>query len=88
VLTHSTIVQVILCHNRLSTYKEVELALAHELIHAYDFCRASNMDLTNCQHHACTEVRGGGGMCSCGYRLHVMLVLHVGRGLAPEHEPH
>lgn len=49
--------QVILCHNRLSTYKEVELALAHELVHAYDFCRATNLDLTNCKHHACTEVR-------------------------------
>lgn len=48
--------QVILCHNKLSTYKEVELAVAHELIHAYDFCRASNLDLTNCHHHACTEV--------------------------------
>lgn len=47
---------MILCHNRLSTYKEVELAVAHELIHAYDFCRASNLDLTNCHHHACTEV--------------------------------
>jgi hypothetical protein len=35
----------------------VELAVAHELIHAYDFCRASNLDLTNCHHHACTEVR-------------------------------
>jgi hypothetical protein len=55
------LLQVILCHNRLSTYKEVELALAHELVHAYDFCRASNLDLTNCNHHACTEVRGPEG---------------------------
>jgi hypothetical protein len=31
--------------------------VAHELIHTYDFCRASNLDLTNCHHHACTEVR-------------------------------
>lgn len=50
--------QVILCHNRLQHEREVELAVAHELIHAYDFCRASNLDLTNCHHHACTEVRG------------------------------
>eukprot|EP00878_Enallax_costatus_P008069 GHUV01008439.1.p1 GENE.GHUV01008439.1~~GHUV01008439.1.p1 ORF type:complete len:219 (+),score=30.51 GHUV01008439.1:746-1402(+) len=53
----STDYGVILCHNRLSTYKEVELAVAHELVHAYDFCRAANLDLTNCHHHACTEIR-------------------------------
>jgi hypothetical protein len=53
--------QVILCHNRLSTFKEVELAVAHELVHAYDFCRAENLDLKNCSHHACTEVRSGVG---------------------------
>lgn len=64
----STDYGVILCHNRLSTYKEVELALTHELIHAYDFCRASNLDLTNCQHHACTEIRAANlsGDCALG----------------------
>eukprot|EP00775_Hariotina_reticulata_P012541 gene12541-12674_t len=62
----STDYGVILCHNKLSTYREVELALAHELIHAYDFCRASNLDLTNCHHHACTEIRAANlsGDCS------------------------
>jgi hypothetical protein len=64
--------QVILCHNRLATYKEVELAVAHELVHAYDFCRASNLDLTNCRHHACTEVcglrRGARTACALGAR--------------------
>lgn len=28
----------------------------HELIHAYDECRAKNLDWTNCAHHACSEV--------------------------------
>lgn len=53
----STTHGVILCHNRLQTYKDVELAMAHELIHAYDYCRAADLDFTNCQHHACTEIR-------------------------------
>ena len=48
---------VILCHNRLEHRREVELAVAHELIHAYDFCRAADLDLADCRHHACTEIR-------------------------------
>ncbi|KXZ48995.1 hypothetical protein GPECTOR_24g285 [Gonium pectorale] len=32
---------VILCHNRLHTRREVWNAMAHELIHAYDHCRAA-----------------------------------------------
>jgi hypothetical protein len=31
------------------------MTIAHELIHAYDLCRA-NVDTSNCDHHACTEV--------------------------------
>ena len=36
---------------------EVSHALTHELVHAYDHCRAVNLDWTNCQHHACSEIR-------------------------------
>ncbi|KAF8062910.1 ATP23 [Scenedesmus sp. PABB004] len=64
----STDYGVILCANRLNSYAEVELALAHELIHAYDFCRASNMDLTNCNHHACTEIRAANLSGDCSLR--------------------
>jgi hypothetical protein len=28
----------------------------HELIHAYDICRAK-VDWNNCRHYACTEIR-------------------------------
>ncbi|KAH9548146.1 hypothetical protein CY35_11G074200 [Sphagnum magellanicum] len=35
---------------------EVDVALTHELLHAYDHCRAANLDWTNCEHHACSEV--------------------------------
>ena len=32
------------------------MALTHELLHAYDHCRAANLNWTNCEHHACSEV--------------------------------
>jgi len=39
------------------TYQdEINQVLIHELIHAYDDCRAKNMDWKNCAHHACSEV--------------------------------
>lgn len=37
--------------------EEINHALTHELVHAYDHCRAKNLDWTNCQHHACSEIR-------------------------------
>lgn len=36
---------------------EVNQVVIHELIHAYDECRAANLDWANCAHHACSEVR-------------------------------
>lgn len=48
---------VALCHNNLTSQADLENTLTHELIHAYDHCRAKGMDWTNCEHHACTEVR-------------------------------
>ena len=48
--------QVILCHNRLQSYTDVQNLMAHELVHAYDHCRIPDMDFSNCTHHACTEV--------------------------------
>eukprot|EP01025_Chloroclados_australasicus_P039608 TRINITY_DN4109_c0_g2_i1.p1 TRINITY_DN4109_c0_g2~~TRINITY_DN4109_c0_g2_i1.p1 ORF type:complete len:206 (-),score=13.25 TRINITY_DN4109_c0_g2_i1:282-830(-) len=48
---------IIVCYDQLSTYTEVRNALVHELIHAYDHCRVRDMDLRNCKHHACSEVR-------------------------------
>jgi len=33
-----------------------EMTLTHELVHAYDHCRAY-VDWSNCVHHACSEVR-------------------------------
>ena len=46
-----------MCYNHLGSQEEVNLALVHELIHAYDHCRGANVDWSNCEHHACSEVR-------------------------------
>lgn len=35
---------------------EVNQVVIHELIHAYDDCRAANLDWADCAHHACSEV--------------------------------
>ncbi|GFP80764.1 ribosome biogenesis regulatory protein homolog [Phtheirospermum japonicum] len=34
---------------------EVTQVVIHELIHAYDECRAANLDWSDCAHHACSE---------------------------------
>ncbi len=48
--------QIVVCHDRLGSQWEVDTAMSHELVHAYDQCRATNLDWTNCAHHACSEV--------------------------------
>lgn len=35
---------------------EVNQVVIHELIHAYDECRAADLDWSNCAHRACSEV--------------------------------
>eukprot|EP00960_Hanusia_phi_P011310 330485-Hanusia_phi.AAC.1 len=61
---------VVLCHNHLRNYSHTgllaceasarsqlaEMTMTHELIHAYDHCRAY-VDWSNCVHHACSEIR-------------------------------
>ncbi|XP_057801134.1 mitochondrial inner membrane protease ATP23-like [Salvia miltiorrhiza] len=36
---------------------QVVQVVIHELVHAYDECRAANLDWTNCAHHTCNEIR-------------------------------
>ncbi|GFP94511.1 probable serine/threonine-protein phosphatase 2a regulatory subunit b'' subunit ton2 [Phtheirospermum japonicum] len=47
---------IVVCSNRLQIQDEVTQVVIHELIHAYDECRAANLDWSNCAHHACREV--------------------------------
>lgn len=47
-----------MCHNHMQSATEFENMLVHELIHAFDHCRATDLDWGNCRHHACSEVGG------------------------------
>eukprot|EP00003_Mantamonas_plastica_P018241 TRINITY_DN298_c0_g4_i2.p1 TRINITY_DN298_c0_g4~~TRINITY_DN298_c0_g4_i2.p1 ORF type:complete len:113 (+),score=0.07 TRINITY_DN298_c0_g4_i2:162-500(+) len=40
----------------MTSQEMVNEAITHELVHAYDHCRAE-VDWTNLEHHACSEVR-------------------------------
>lgn len=42
---------------RRSRQEEISHALTHELVHAYDHCRAASLDWSDCRHHACSEIR-------------------------------
>ncbi|XP_067930215.1 mitochondrial inner membrane protease ATP23 homolog [Watersipora subatra] len=56
--------QVVVCSNNSTKQKRVCNVLSHELIHAFDDCRAK-MDLSNIEHLACTEIRAANMMhCS------------------------
>lgn len=44
------------CSNHMNLQDDVNQVVIHELIHAYDDCRAANLDWANCAHHACSEV--------------------------------
>ena len=49
-----------LCHNNFQgDATELKNTIVHELIHAYDECRAKDFDWSNCRHLACSEVRSG-----------------------------
>ncbi|XP_024363931.1 mitochondrial inner membrane protease ATP23 isoform X1 [Physcomitrium patens] len=46
---------IVICSNNVTHQDEVDVALTHELLHAYDHCRAVNSNWTNCEHHACMQ---------------------------------
>jgi len=59
---------VVICSNHVSTQDEVDVALTHELLHAYDHCRAANLDWSNCKHHACSEIRAANLSGDCAWK--------------------
>jgi Zn-dependent peptidase ImmA (M78 family) len=48
--------KIVLCQNHIANQEWMDRTLAHELLHAFDHCRAK-VDWSNCEHHACSEVR-------------------------------
>ncbi|GAB2223489.1 hypothetical protein Droror1_Dr00017630 [Drosera rotundifolia] len=63
---------VIVCSDQITIQDEVNQVVIHELIHAYDDCRAANLDWTNCSHHACSEIRAGHLSGDCHYKREML----------------
>eukprot|EP01031_Cornospumella_fuschlensis_P040639 gene40639-49548_t len=63
--------QIIVCENKSMDLKTFFNTVTHELIHAYDVCRAK-MDYDNCMQHACTEIRASSlsGECDMAMEMH------------------
>jgi len=57
-----------ICQNTVSGQRlqDMERSITHELIHAYDHCRA-HVDLSDCRHHACTEIRAANLSKDCSF---------------------
>ncbi|XP_043709000.1 mitochondrial inner membrane protease atp23-like [Telopea speciosissima] len=58
--------------NHMNIQDEVNQVVIHELIHAYDDCRAANLDWANCAHHACSEIRAGHLSGDCHYKRELL----------------
>ncbi|KAK7338582.1 hypothetical protein VNO77_19199 [Canavalia gladiata] len=64
---------IIVCCNQMESQDDVNQVLKHELIHAFDDCRAANLDWTNCAHHACSEIRAGHLSGDCHFKREFLL---------------
>jgi len=65
-LFHSQTVGVVVCENQLPGDRNLEELLTHELIHAFDHCRAE-VNWDDCEHHACSEIRAAALSGDCRY---------------------
>ncbi|CAA6659610.1 unnamed protein product [Spirodela intermedia] len=63
---------VVVCSNHLTFQDEVNQVIIHELIHAYDDCRAANLNWTNCAHHACSEIRAAHLSGDCHFKRELL----------------
>ncbi|KAG2245586.1 hypothetical protein Bca52824_085214 [Brassica carinata] len=63
---------ITVCSNYLTIQDEVNQVVIHELIHAYDECRAKNLDWSNCAHHACSEIRAGHLSGDCHFKRELL----------------
>ncbi|XP_041348274.1 mitochondrial inner membrane protease ATP23 homolog [Gigantopelta aegis] len=57
--------QIVVCQNTATKRSILCSVLAHELIHAFDLCRAK-LDFENLEHLACTEIRAS-NFTHCSY---------------------
>ncbi|KGN51337.1 mitochondrial inner membrane protease ATP23 [Cucumis sativus] len=63
---------IMVCSNHMNIQDEVNQVVIHELIHAFDDCRAANLDWANCTHHACSEIRAGHLSGDCHYKRELL----------------
>ncbi|XVF60164.1 hypothetical protein PTKIN_Ptkin08bG0022100 [Pterospermum kingtungense] len=63
---------IVVCSNHVNIQDEVSQVVTHELIHAYDDCRAANLDWANCAHHACSEIRAGHLSGDCHFKRELL----------------
>ncbi|GMN30499.1 hypothetical protein TIFTF001_002829 [Ficus carica] len=63
---------IMVCSNHMNLQDDVNQVVIHELIHAYDDCRAANLDWANCAHHACSEIRAGHLSGDCHYKRELL----------------
>ncbi|XP_073416080.1 mitochondrial inner membrane protease ATP23 homolog isoform X2 [Dendrobates tinctorius] len=63
--------EIVICQNNINDQTTMNRMLTHELIHAYDHCRAQVDFLSNIRHLACTEIRAASlsGDCSLGNEM-------------------
>ncbi|WCJ26255.1 Mitochondrial inner membrane protease atp23 [Euphorbia peplus] len=59
---------IIVCTNHLRFQDQVNQVIIHELIHAYDHCRAANLNWSNPAHQACSEIRANNLSGDCHFK--------------------
>ncbi|XP_061364362.1 mitochondrial inner membrane protease ATP23-like isoform X2 [Gastrolobium bilobum] len=60
------------CSNNIRIQDQVNRVVTHELIHAFDDCRAANLDWDDCAHHACSEIRAAHLSGDCHYKRELL----------------
>ncbi|XP_057531670.1 mitochondrial inner membrane protease ATP23-like [Amaranthus tricolor] len=63
---------IVICNNHIDMQDEVDQAVIHELIHAYDDCTVKNLNWANCAHHACSEIRAGHLSGDCHFKRELL----------------
>ncbi|XP_783122.2 mitochondrial inner membrane protease ATP23 homolog [Strongylocentrotus purpuratus] len=58
--------EIVLCENKSPSQRILSTLLTHELIHAYDHCRAK-VDWTDIRHVACSEIRASSLSGDCSF---------------------
>ena len=72
--------EMVVCQNAVRSKQKVEEILAHELVHAYDHCRA-HVNWSYLPHWACSEIRAAALSGECSLTLSKFLT--AGGGVKP-----